>query len=94
MLWLRQEQDILCVFILSHNVAIDGPLDVIGCPFNDVLVPICAWLELRAVALVLLLPLPYDIHAHGVICHTRDELDIDLIPAFLSPVGPRPVSEE
>ena len=55
----------------SDHVAVDVPLDVLRHPFDDVVVPVSAWLEGTAVALVLLLPFPNDVHAHRVIVDRR-----------------------
>ena len=91
---LGEEMNVGGALSASHHVAVDEPLDVVGGPLDDVVVPVCAWLEARTVGLVLLLPLPDDVHAHGVRVDGRNQLDVDLVPALLRPVRTIPVREE
>ena len=89
------EESNVCTFLLSaHHVAVDEPLDVRGGPLDHVVVPFSAGLEASAVGMVLLLVLPDDVHAHRVGADGGDQLDVDLVPAFVSPVGSIPVGEE
>ena len=84
---------ICLVLWAAHLVTIDEPLDVVWRPLDNVIIPVRSWSEARAVRLVLLLPLPDDIHTHWVL-HGWNKLDIDFIPAFLWPAWPLPVGEE
>ena len=90
---LGLELDIRSVLGSAHHVTVDEPLDVVRCPLNDVIVPICAGLEPGAVRLVLLRPFP-NVHAHWVSVNRRHNFNIYLVLALLRPVRSVPVGEE
>ena len=93
-LWLVKEENVGCVLNVSHNISIETPRDVGGCPLDHVLVHVGMWLEGVGVLLVLLLPLPDNVRAERVISDRRDKLHVDFIPSLLGPVRASPVGKE
>ena len=94
MLRLVGEVNVVSTSDSTALMTIDGPSDVLWLPLNSILVPVSTRLEVLAVPLVVLLPLPDDVGAERMIVDGWHNLDVDLVPAFLSPVRAIPVSEE
>ena len=91
---LVQEVHVCSALSPADLIAVDEPRDVVRCPFNHVLVPVGAWLEVSDVGLVLLLPFPDDVCGERVGGDRGHKLYINLVPALLSPVWTVPVGEE
>ena len=91
---LGQELHVGGVLLTAHGLTIEVPLDIGGGPLNHILVPIGAGLVRVDIGLILLLPLPDNVCAEGVVFDGGNQLNIDLVPALLRPVRAVPVKEE
>ena len=96
---LVQESYVWRVAALAHHFTINFPVNVLGCPFNRVVIKtlvlgVSLRLEILDIRLIMLSILPDDICAHWVIIDRRHYLYVDLVP--LGRILPRafPVGEE
>ena len=82
---LVQESHVWRVAALAHHLTINSPKNVLGCPFDLVVIEaiVCGvllWFEIFDIRLVVHSILPDDICAHRVVIDRRHYLYVDLIP--------------